>query len=97
MVAIDGLKVKGVYGGWLKGTVHTEVVHSLTTDSFLNAFRFVALRGSVRQIRCDQGTNLVGAKSELLKLGCDMIFNPPAGSHRGGVWERMIGAASCII
>ncbi|KAK8394252.1 hypothetical protein O3P69_006443 [Scylla paramamosain] len=26
-----------------------------------------------------------------------MIFNAPASSHRGGVWERMIGAARRII
>lgn len=78
--------------------VHIEVVYSLTTDSYLNAFkRFVALRGSVREIRCDQGTNLVGARNELLKMGCDMVFNPPASSHRGGVWERMIGLARRII
>lgn len=44
--------------------VHFEVVHSLTTGRFLNAFRFVALRGSVREIRCDQDTNLVGAQNE---------------------------------
>lgn len=78
--------------------VHIEVVHSLSTDSFINAFkRFVALRGSVRRIRCDQGTNFVGAKSELLKMGCDVIFNPPTGSHRGGAWERMIGVARRVI
>lgn len=77
--------------------VHFEVVHSLTTDRFLNAFRFVARRGSVREIRCDQGTNLVGAQNEWLKMGCDLIFNPPASSHRGGVWERLIGVARCVI
>ncbi|KAK3895894.1 hypothetical protein Pcinc_000502 [Petrolisthes cinctipes] len=78
--------------------VHIEVVHSLTTDSFLNAFRrFVALRGSVREIRCDQDTNLVGARNDLMKMGCDMVFNPPSSSHRGGVWERMIGVARRII
>ena len=58
--------------------MHIEVAHFLSTDSFLNAFnRFVALRGSVREIRYDQGTNLVGARNELLKMGCDMVFNPP--------------------
>lgn len=78
--------------------VHLEVAHSLSTDSFLNAFRrFVALRGAVREIRCDQGTNLVGARNELLKMGCDIIFNPPSSSHRGGVWERLIGVARRII
>ena len=33
----------------------------------------------------------------MLKMGCDMVFNPPASSHRGGAWERMIGLARRII
>ena len=78
--------------------VHLEVVYSLSTDSFLNSFRrFVALRGPVRQLRCDQGTNFVGARGELLRMGCEIKFNPPASSHRGGVWERMIGVSRRVI
>ena len=47
-------------------TVHFEVASSLSTDSFLNAYRrFVGRRGPVRQLQSDQGTNFVGAKSEL--------------------------------
>lgn len=46
--------------------VHLEVANSLTTDSFINAYRrFVGRRGPVRQIRSDQGTNFVGARNEL--------------------------------
>ena len=46
--------------------VHLEVSNSMTTDSFINAYRrFVGRRGPVRQIRSDQGTNFVGAKNEL--------------------------------
>ena len=46
--------------------VHIEVAHALTTDVFLNAYRrFVGSRGAVRQLRCDRGTNFVGAKNEL--------------------------------
>ena len=46
--------------------VHIEVACSLSTDSFICAFRrFLARRGSVKIIRSDQGTNLVGAKREL--------------------------------
>ncbi|XP_077864285.1 uncharacterized protein LOC144349654 [Saccoglossus kowalevskii] len=68
--------------------------------------RFKARRGCVKSIRSDNGTNLVGAKRELqdeigkwnqAKIGEvlrqeDLIwkFNPPAGSHFGGVWERHI-------
>jgi len=46
--------------------IHLEVASSLSTDSFLNAYRrFIGRRGSVRMLRCDRGTNFVGAKSEL--------------------------------
>ena len=46
--------------------VHLEVSNSLETDSFINALRrFICRRGPVRQLRSDQGTNLIGAKREL--------------------------------
>ncbi|XP_025755466.1 uncharacterized protein LOC109196819 [Oreochromis niloticus] len=46
--------------------VHVEMLEDLTTDGFINGLRcFIALRGSVRQIKCDRGTNFVGAKNEL--------------------------------
>lgn len=42
---------------------HIEMLDDLTTDAFINALRgFIAIRGNVRQLRCDQGTNFVGAK-----------------------------------
>jgi hypothetical protein len=68
--------------------------------------RFVARRGQVTKMRSDNGTNFVGAQRELaraiadwnlsqihdsmLQRNVDWQFNPPAGSHHGGVWERMI-------
>ncbi|XP_068716949.1 uncharacterized protein [Montipora capricornis] len=46
--------------------IHLEVAYSLETDSYINALRrFIRRRGPVRQMRSDQGTNLVGAKREL--------------------------------
>ena len=46
--------------------VHLETAASLTTDSFLSAYRrFIGRRGPVRQLRSDQGTNFVGTSNEL--------------------------------
>ena len=46
--------------------VHIEVTDSLETDSFINALtRFTCRRGSLREIRCDRGTNFTGAEAEL--------------------------------
>ena len=46
--------------------IHIEVSHTLTTDSFINAYRrFICRRGKIRQLRCDRGTNFIGAKNEL--------------------------------
>lgn len=70
--------------------VHVETCNSLETDSFINCLRrFISLRGPVRHLRSDRGTNFVGAENEmreavneldedkikefLLKQGCDMV------------------------
>ena len=68
--------------------------------------RFICRRGQVSHLRSDNGTNFVGAERELRealaslnhdcieralsKKGIKWSFNPPAGSHHGGTWERMI-------
>ncbi len=68
--------------------------------------RFIARRGQVMKMRSDNGTNFTGAERELaraiqdwnlsqihesmLQRNVDWQFNPPAGSHFGGVWERLI-------
>ncbi|XP_068209228.1 uncharacterized protein [Palaemon carinicauda] len=68
--------------------------------------RFVARRGNVKKIWCDNGTNFHGAEKELRKslqeINDDQVraylpkesiswtFNPPTASHTGGVWERQI-------
>ena len=67
---------------------------------------FIARRGQVQAIQSDNGTNFVGGERELkeeiskwnhskiheamLQKNGDWIFNPPAGSPHGGVWERQI-------
>ena len=87
--------------------VHIEVADSQSSDSFINALRrFTARRGPVELIRCDNGTNFVGAEKELrkelenlnqrrihetmLKHNIEWRFNPPCASHFGGAWERQI-------
>jgi hypothetical protein len=90
--------------------IHIEVIDDMTTDAFINALRaFIAIRGNVRQLRCDQGTNFVGARREfagLVKgmdtekvkdLGCEFLMNPPATSHMGGAWERQIRSVRSVL
>ena len=46
--------------------VHLEVASSLSTDSFVNALRwFVSIRGLIRELRSERGTNFIGAEREL--------------------------------
>ncbi len=68
--------------------------------------RFMCRRGQVLHLRSDNGTNFIGAQRELrnalksldhdtiqstfLSEGIKWTFNTPAGSHHGGVWERLI-------
>ncbi|XP_061882235.1 uncharacterized protein LOC133633659 [Entelurus aequoreus] len=75
--------------------------------------RFVCRRGQVKHIRSDNGTNLVGAQAELKKAlsslddrkiqgsllseGIQWTFNPPAASHHGGVWERLIRSVRQVL
>jgi hypothetical protein len=68
--------------------------------------RFIARRGPVKLMRSDNGSNFTSAEkelkqsieewnlsainSEMQQRNIDWRFNPPAGSHFGGVWERLI-------
>ena len=68
--------------------------------------RFIARRGQVIEMWSDNGTNFISTERELkesLKAwnlnkierslqqkGVKWTFNPPAGAHHGGVWERLI-------
>ena len=53
--------------------IHIEVVHTMETDSFLQALRrVIARRGPIRELRSDQGTNFVGAENELKRAFQEM-------------------------
>ncbi|XP_038055409.1 uncharacterized protein LOC119727556 [Patiria miniata] len=53
--------------------VHLETANSLTASSFINALtRFQSRRGPVRQLRSDQGTTFIGARSELREALAEM-------------------------
>ena len=87
--------------------IHVELAEDLSTDAFLLCLRnFIGRRGQPSELFSDNGTNFVGAESELRQgiqnldhekientLAPQMIqwhFNPPASPHMGGVWERMV-------
>ena len=87
--------------------IHIETAYSLSTDSCINAIRrFIARRGNVTVILCDNGTNLKSSEKEMKKsieewnsekiekwLKQKQItwkFIPPTGSHFGGCYEREI-------
>ena len=51
-------------------------LHSLDTDSFIQALRrLIARRGNVRQIRSDNGSNFVGTEQKLFKTFSEMDHN----------------------
>lgn len=53
--------------------VHIEVLDDLSTDCFIQSWRcFLSLRGNVKILRCDNGTNFVGANNEISKLFSEM-------------------------
>nr|XP_017209156.1 uncharacterized protein LOC101887079 [Danio rerio] len=94
--------------------IHIEMLDDMSTDAFINGLRcFIALRGAVHQIRCDQGSNFIGARNEFTKAmeeidtnrlvtflaekQCDFVFNAPHSSHTGGVWERQIRTVRSVL
>ena len=75
--------------------------------------RLIARRGIPEVMRSDNGSNFVGGNKELreaisrwnesqiheflLQRNIKWLFNPPSGSHFGGVWERCIRTVRKIL
>ncbi|XP_062897498.1 uncharacterized protein LOC134342823 [Mobula hypostoma] len=93
--------------------IHLEIIESMDSSSFINALRrFLGIRGPVKQIRSDWGTNFIRAckdlgissnvdkdvvKRYLSEKGCTWTFNSPHSSHMGGARERMISITRKIL
>ena len=94
--------------------IHIVVLETVDFNAFICALRsFFALRGHTKLLRCDRGTNFVGAKTELdaaaseldekkvekfvTECGCKWEFNPPHASHFGGHWVRPESAYTWIV
>ena len=94
--------------------IHIEVLEAMDSSAFISALRrFFALRGHAKLLRCDRGTNFIGAKMELdaaaseldekkvekfvTECGCKWEFNPLHASHFGGVWERQINTIPRVL
>lgn len=85
--------------------IHIEVLDDMTTDCMINALRcLISIRGPIRKLMSDQGTNFIGAANEFAKAGTfadDNNFEwettTPSSSHMGGVWERQIRTIRSIL
>ena len=90
------------------------MAYSLDKDSFFNAFyRMTSLRKLLQEVMSDDGTNFVGANTELKELirkldkskieksaaknGIKWHFNPLLDPHIGGIHETMIKTAKRAI
>ncbi|GFT14168.1 integrase catalytic domain-containing protein [Trichonephila clavipes] len=90
--------------------VHLELITSLSTDSFILAFRrFIARRGRPTTIHSDNGKNFVGTFNALNSIDWDKIqdfalkikiqwkFSPPSAPWWGGFWERIVGMLKNVL
>ncbi|XP_072380908.1 uncharacterized protein [Diabrotica undecimpunctata] len=80
-------------------TLHLELANDLAAEAFLAALqRFIARKGRVSQVFCDNGTNFHSVyrqlssfmESALNKENIKFSFASPAAPHIGGIYERGI-------
>lgn len=94
--------------------VHLEVAADLSTDACLLCIRNLCnIRGVPALIRCDNGTNFVGARNELEReqtffdadaiqrelsvRGVEWRFNCPGNPEAGGAWERLVQSVKRVL
>lgn len=94
--------------------VHLEIAADLSTDACLVCIRNLCnLRGIPSLIRCDNGTNFVGARNELGRevdffesdaiqrelsvRGIQWKMNCPSNPEAGGVWERLVQSVKRVL
>ena len=53
--------------------IHIEVLEAMDASAFIYGLRrFFALRGLAKLLRCDRGTNFIGAKTELREAASEL-------------------------
>lgn len=94
--------------------VHLEIAEDLSTDACLVCIRNLCnVRGVPSLIRCDNGTNFIGARNELEResnffdptaiqrdlstRGVEWRFNCPANPEAGGAWERLVQSVKRVL
>ena len=112
--AVNAKRWRLIFTCLTSSAIHIQLLETMDASSFNCALRrFLAIRGPVNKLRCDQGTNFVGGKSQLddalserditqiqrvtAEQGIVWIFNPPHASHFGGAWERQIGTIRRVL
>lgn len=90
--------------------IHLELVTSLSADVFMQALRrFIARRGRILSIFCDNGSNFAATARVLQELDWEEIqkestvlrikwkFNPPSSPWWTGFVERLVGSTKTIL
>ena len=93
--------------------IYLDLVKSLESKEFIEILqRFHAFYPTLRRLVSDQGTNLMGARNVLAKMGEEWAadvchFLAPLGvkwdvipahaSHAGGSWERLVGLVKRVL